>query len=294
MKVKQKLLVRYMQAKLNITALISKEKAAEKAFNFFATPKLKHIKINPPVFSEGIKHTINLNGIKLKGLQWNEHATRKVLILHGFESNSRNFHAYIEKLIEKDFQVIAFDAQAHGKSSGKRIILTDYIEMIEALSEQFGPFQGFLAHSFGGLALAHFLEKNQHHKNDKAVLIAPATETTTAIEHFFSLLNITTDFREEFYELIYKKSGFHASHFSINRAMENIQASILWMHDKKDFITPLSDVREIQSKNYPNIQFKISDGLGHNRIYRDEGVLNEAINFLSTLETNSPESVNAS
>jgi len=281
MKVKQKVLMKYLSARLNILALISKEKAAEKAIEFFSTPKFKKKKDNPPVFEQGRRQVLELNEKKIKGYQWNPESEKKVLILHGFESNSRNFFRYIEELIKRNFQVVAFDAPAHGKSDGKTIILPEYVEMIELLHQKFGPFQYYMAHSFGGIALTHFLEKTPHLPTDKIALIAPATETLTAINLYFKAFNLNEEIRPAFFKLIQEKTGHPAEYFSINRAIENIQAKVKWYHDKQDYITPLADIKKTIEKKLPNIEFSISNGLGHNRIYREETIVQDVIEFLT-------------
>jgi hypothetical protein len=54
----------------------------------------------------------------------------------------------------------------------------------------------------------------------------------------------------------------------------------LWCHDKDDDMTPLSDVEPIIEKGYSNFKFFITEGLGHRRIYRDNKVSKEVIDFL--------------
>lgn len=274
--------MKYISARLNILSLISKEKAAEEAIKMFSTPRLKKKKLNPPIFESGIKHSLVFNGKKIKGYQWNPEGQKKVLILHGFESSSVNFHRYVEEFLLKGMQVVAFDAPAHGKSEGKTIILPEYVSMIELVQEKFGPFQRFMTHSFGGLALVHFLEKNPHQPTDKIALIAPATETTTAIHQYFTMLNLKEDIKPVFFKVIEQKTGKKAEYFSINRAIQQVQAKVKWYHDKQDYITPVSDIRPSIEKKLPNVEFRISSGLGHNRIYRDEETVRDVINFLSS------------
>lgn len=281
MKVKQKIVLEYLRARLNILALISKEKAAKKAFELFSTPHNRQRKDNPPVYSKAEKLSFEMDGLTIKGFRWNAEAARKVMIIHGFESNSRNFEKYISALIRQHYQVLAFDAPAHGKSDGKSIILPQYVQMLQYAHTLFGPVQGYIAHSFGGLALTHYLEQVPHSSAVRAVLIAPATETTTAVDVFFNLLQLKTDIRKEFDELILKKGGVPASHYSIRRAMKSIQASVLWFHDHEDRITPLKDALMVKEDAAPNIEFVITEGLGHSRIYREPAVLTRTIEFLT-------------
>jgi pimeloyl-ACP methyl ester carboxylesterase len=175
---------------------------------------------------------------------------------------------------------MAFDAPAHGKSTGNQINLPMYLATLIKINELYGPFEGFVAHSFGGLALAHFLETVSHNESVKAVLIAPATETVTTINSFFEFLRLSQEVRVEFDKLILERSGYRADHFSVKRAMQHISAKILWFHDEDDELTPVGDALKVMEEGYPNIEFRITKGLGHRRIYRDNNTVKEIIDFL--------------
>jgi hypothetical protein len=62
--------------------------------------------------------------------------------------------------------------------------------------------------------------------------------------------------------------------------MKHIRASVLWVHDEDDLTTPLSDLKPVMEKGYPNVEFMITKGLGHNRIYRDNEVKRKIFSFL--------------
>lgn len=280
MKLGQKIAINYIRAKLNILALVSKEKAAAKAFDLFCTPFRKAKKKKPPIFDRGDKLRFHIDGVEVRGHRWNAHRPKKVLIVHGFESTTYNFDRYIVPLIKKDYEVLAFDAPAHGISAGKRITLPLYVDTIKYIHEKFGPVNAYLAHSFGGLALAHFLETVPNNQEMKAVLIAPATETVTAIDSFFNFLHLDNGIRKEFDELILKKSNMPPEHFSIRRAAKNIRSEILWFHDENDDMTPLSDAMKVKDDNHPNIRFVITQGLGHRRIYRENKIVKDVLEFL--------------
>jgi len=280
MKLAQKLALNYIRAKLNIIAVVSKKKAAKKAFQLFCTPFRKQKKHNPPVFNKGEKLSFELDGLTIRGQRWNHHHTQKVLIIHGFESNSKNFDRYIVPLIRNGYEVVAFDAPAHGKSDGKQLNLPLYVKTIRQVYHLYGPFQSYLSHSFGGLALSHFLETIPTDGTIKSVLIAPATETTSAIDSFFRMVDLDEEVRKEFDKIIYDKGGVWPEHYSIRRAMKNIHSSVLWFHDEEDDVTPISDVLKLKEENPPNIEFIFTKGLGHRRIYRDNKVVKRILDFL--------------
>jgi len=202
------------------------------------------------------------------------------LILHGFESSVVNFEKYASALINKRYEVLAFDAPAHGRSTGKTINVITYKNMIHYIWNHFGPIDAFIAHSFGGLSLCLALEEISHSHSTRMVLIAPAAETKTAIDNFFRFIKLDSGVRKEFDQLITQIGGRPPEWYSVARAASHLKAQVLFLQDKDDFMTPLSDVEPIMNRNYPNFQFIISGGLGHRRIYRDDQSLEKIMEFL--------------
>lgn len=280
MKLSQKLVVEYFRAKLNILSVFSKKAAARSAFDLFCTPLKKSRPKSPPIFEKAEVLQFTINNYRIHGYRWNHPAGRKVLIVHGFESSSKNFDRYVAALVAKGYEVLMFDAPAHGRSSGSRITLPLYGETIKKIDELYGPIQSFIGHSFGGLVLSHFLENIPDNSKCKVVFIAPATETVTSIDSFFRFLHLGEGVRKEFDQIILDKSGYPASHFSMRRAMNHVDADTLWFHDEEDELTPIGDALKVRDDNHPNIRFHITKGLGHRRIYRDNKIFRETIDFL--------------
>jgi pimeloyl-ACP methyl ester carboxylesterase len=280
MKLIQRLALGYIRTKFRFLSFVSKKKAAAKALDLFRTPQQRVRKQLSKIFDEAEKLQFKLEGLSILGYRWNHNADKKVLIIHGFESSIVNFDHYVHPLINKGYEVLAFDAPGHGLSGGKTITAPLFSAMIETIHENYGPIQSFIAHSFGGLALSLALENIKHDGSYKIVLIAPATETKTAIDQFFDLLQLNGEVRKEFDKLIIELGGHPAEWYSIHRAIKHIKAQILWLHDEDDLQTPLSDALKVKNENWPNVKFIITKGLGHSRIYRDDKIVQEIIGFL--------------
>jgi predicted alpha/beta hydrolase family esterase len=280
MNIAQKIAIGYIRARLNMLAVVSPVRAAKQALRIFNTPQFKSRKSAPLIFKASERQVFKLNGKKISGFRWNHPQSKKLLILHGFESSSYKFDHFISRGIKQGYEVLAFDAPAHGQSEGKTITLLEYIDMITKIVELYGPVDAFICHSYGGIALTHYLETVHHDRQTRVVLIAPATETTTAIDSFFRFLQLNDKVRKEFETLITHRTGLKPSHFSIRRVMKHIKASVLWIHDEEDLITPVIDVLKVKEKNFPNIEFMFTRGLGHSRIYRDIEVKNKVFSFL--------------
>jgi pimeloyl-ACP methyl ester carboxylesterase len=284
MKLAQRLAIGYIQTKFKVLAAISKRKAAEKAFLLFCTPYLKSKPHIPAFFALANPLKFVLEGQTVFGWEFlpkNELPVKTILILHGFGSAAYKFQNFIKPLTGKGYRVLAFDAPAHGSSHGKKVNAILYSEMILHIAEKFGLPDGFIAHSFGGIALSLALEKIPHTTQTKIAFIAPATETSTAVDQAFSMLKLhDKEVQKEFHNIIFALSGKPTEWFSMRRAIKNIKADILWIHDKEDDITPYSDALKVKSDEHPNIKFIITSGLGHRKIYHDADVKKKVIGFL--------------
>jgi esterase/lipase len=282
MQLVQRLVLKYIRTKFKLLSSISKRKAAEKAFVLFCTPQHRNKKPLPPVFEKAEHLLFSFKGYTIRGYRWNHdpQTKKRAQILHGFESSVVNFDGLIKPLVKKGYEVIAFDAPAHGRSTGRMINVLTYKEMILYVYKNFGPVNSYVAHSFGGLSLALSLEEIDHDAATRVVLVAPAVETKTAIDNFFHLLQLDAGVRKEFDQLIMNIEGKPAQWYSINRAADHIAATVLFVQDRDDHMTPMKDVAPIQKKNLPNFRFVITEGLGHRRIYRDAMVSKEVIEFL--------------
>ncbi len=277
---RQKLAISFIRTKFWLLSAVSKKIAARKAFLFFCSPKQRNKKIPGPIFSQADQLQFQFNNDTVHGYRWNSGAQKKLLIAHGFESAIVNFEAYVEPLIAKGYEVLAFDAPAHGRSTGTTLNAREYKELIQEIYRRYGPLDAFITHSFGGLCLSLALEELGTRDTQKIVFIAPAVETTTAIDHFFSLLKLNAGVRQEFDQLITEVGGHHPGWYSLARTAPGIKAQVLFLQDKDDHMTPYADVEPIILENYPNFRFVISNGLGHRRIYRDHHSRQTIINFL--------------
>jgi pimeloyl-ACP methyl ester carboxylesterase len=280
MKLAQKIVIGYFRTKLKILSVISKKKAAKAALDIFCTPLRKPKNRTSLIFSKAEDLNFDLENCRIHGYRWNHPASKKILVLHGFESSSKNFERYIIALIKKDYEVLAFDAPAHGNSTGKQINLPLYLATVKKIHELYGPVDSYVTHSYGGLVITQYLENIKHDGSTRVVLIAPATETVTTINLFFRFLYLDKKVRKEFDSLIHERSGSWPAHFSIRRAMNHINAEVLWFHDEDDELTPVEDALTVKSDGHPNIHFRITKGLGHRMIYKDAAVIKEILEFL--------------
>ena len=92
-------------------------------------------------------------------------------------------------------------------------------------------------------------------------------------------MQLNNSFKKEFEEVLIELAGKPISYFSVSRALQNITANTLWLHDTDDLICPFKDVLPVQNLNLPRIQFYITNGLGHSRIYKENKVAKSIVSF---------------
>ncbi len=277
---KQRLALMYVRTKFSVLSSISKRNAAASAFNLFRTPQTRNTKLPSRIFDKAEKLQFDIEGVTVHGYSWNHNVLKKVLIVHGFESSIVNFDHFVFPLMDKGYGVLAFDAPGHGRSGGTTITAPLFAKMITMICEKYGPVQSFMAHSFGGLTLSMALENMNHNESFKVVFVAPLTELKTSAAIFFHVINIDQKVQQKFDELITEMGGHPLEWYSIRRAIKNIRAQVLWLHDEDDDQTPVRDALKVKKDDPPNVRFLITKGLGHSRIYTDKKTVQEIIDFL--------------
>ncbi|WP_204307821.1 hypothetical protein, partial [Klebsiella pneumoniae] len=87
--------------------------------------------------------------------------------------------------------------------------------------------------------------------NRKLILIAPATETKTAIAQFTAMMKLSESVQSALIAQIEKIANEPLTYFSTVRAVNTAQIPTLWVHDTEDKICPYIDTEPIRL-NKPN------------------------------------------
>lgn len=272
--IKQKVALAYLRNRIHFLYRVNRKKAADEALDLFTKPYYRYNKPDPALWVKSNVLQMQTGSGKVFGYEWKsgKPEAKKLLVIHGFSGNSRSFAWYIGEALSKGYDVYAFDAPAHGSSEGNRLNVSIYSQVIGEIINHYGPFDAFISHSLGGLSLMLYLHNHPGQYYPKIVLIAPATESTTAVDKFFDMLQLKPEFRQVFDENIIEKTGMPASWFSISRIISEVNGDILWIHDKDDLTTPIEDVMPVFELGPAHVRFHFTRGLGHSGIYRDEKV----------------------
>ncbi len=281
----ERIYLQYLRTKFKTLSKLAPSTAGRMAFDLFCTPYPKYKKRKAPaIFNHATKLTVTLSDkSKIKGYEWMSHIGngQTVLIAHGYASFAYKFEHYVAPLLKMGYRVLAFDAPGHGQSEGKYINVVVYQEAIKQIMQQCGPVNHFIGHSLGALTLSLIAEQIEQAVERKFVLIAPATKTTTTFANFFKMMHFNEVTKAAFLNEVTSRTHHNIEHFAADRALASYKGPVLWVHDEADLVCPYKDLADFQKNAPANIEFMITNGLGHNKVYKTADVMDKIMAFLA-------------
>ena len=204
---------------------------------------------------------------------------KKVLLAHGWSGRRTQLFMIANKLLEKGFMVVSFDAPAQGKSSGRTTNMIEYIKTITAINKEFGPFESAIGHSFGGMAIVNTNANKEMFKT--IVTIGAGDKIEDIISNFIRDLGLKRIISKKLIQYLQKKWQINISNFALHKIVKKNKTPTLVVHDEKDNDVDVSCAYNIK-ENLINGSILISNGLGHTRILRDQNIINKTINFIES------------
>jgi pimeloyl-ACP methyl ester carboxylesterase len=278
----QRVVLEYYRAKLNLMHVINARWAAAAAIDLFQTPYARPRRKESAIWKKAKKLHLVSGEHKLVGYHWlpKEGGGKRLLIAHGFAGSAKSFDHYIGPALAKGYEVFAYDAPGHGKSSGKKLNLLSYKWVLEDVIRHHQGFDAYLAHSLGGMSLMLALEACDMLHQEKIAMVAPLVEAHRAAENFFRFLQLPNRLKLEFEKEIEARAGHPLVWYSLPRLVRQHRGQLLWVHDKDDDTTPFIDVKPVYENPPGHVNFLITEGLGHSRVYRDNKVRKAIMDML--------------
>ena len=273
-----KLIPRLYGAYFNLVALFSKKKAAELAFTVFCTPrKGKVMPLQSDFLYEAKGEIIDLGGMGLQTYCWPGNK-ETVLLLHGWESNSFRWKNLINYLQQEDYNIIAFDAPAHGGSTGKLFNVPLYAEGTDIMVRKFKP-SYIIAHSFGGTTAIYYQYQYKTNSIEKLITIGSPSEFIEIMGDYQEMLKFNNRVMGALNEYFISHFGFGIEDFSTSKFAAELKLKGLLIHDELDQVAPITSSERVHA-NWKNSQLIRTRGLGHS--LHQEEVNQQIVDFLKT------------
>ncbi len=262
----------------NIQVLFNPRATAIKAFDVFCTIRKGKVLPVQKAFLDAAKHEVEIVGEhQVQSYQW-EGIGDTVLLMHGWESNTYRWRNLIKKLKENNFNIIAFDAPAHGYSSGKRLHVPLYSLSSRHMLNKYHP-KYVVAHSVGGMTILYDHFKNPESTVEKIVTVGSPCEFSQFMDHYQKLLRFNNRVRAAMDKRLKEWLGFHFHEFSSARFVANNTKKGLLFHDEYDLQVPFTASKRVHGY-WKGSQLVATKGLGHSM--HQEAVNEQIIAFLES------------
>lgn len=270
------LLPKLVGALINSIGLFNNGFASRLALKLFSKPRQGKLSFKDHLFLDTAnKSRLQYNNFAIQTYHW-EGVGDTVLLVHGWESNSKRWRNKVKKLTAEGYDVVALDAPAHGASGSPDFNAVLYSEFINVVSLQFKP-TVLIGHSVGGMAVVLFLHNQQHKTIKKAVLLGAPSNFKGILKRYTNMMGYSPAVCKGIENQILQKFGQPSSYFSIAKFAKALKIEGLIIHDKEDGIIPYTDALEID-KTFKNAKLLTTNGFGHG--LKNERVTNEIIKFL--------------
>lgn len=249
------------------------------AAKLFTTP----ITFKTPKRELGMENSAQKKTVKVESIGQEIHilsygfSDKKVLLAHGWSGRRTQLFMIANKLLEKGFMVISFDAPAHGKSTGKKTDLLEYIATIKAIHKEFGPFEAAVGHSFGSMAIMN--TQAEMDCFNTIVTIGSGDKTTDILYNFSNNLGLNATFGNKLITYFEKKWRLKVDDYATSKAAEKITIPTLIVHDTIDgdvFVSCAINIRQKLKKG----KLLLTNGLGHTKILRNKEVTQRIVEFI--------------
>ncbi len=264
-------------ALINFIGLFSPKLAAKLAIKLFSSPRRKRFKeLERDFLGTAFTEDISYDGLEIMTYRWLG-KKQTVLLAHGWESNSFRWRELIDKLVALDYNVIAMDAPAHGRSTGKTFNAILYSECMNIVVKKF-KVNIIIGHSVGGMAATFFQHKYKLPSVEKLVLLGAPSNFVGVFDRYSKMMSYTKRVSKAVDNLVFERFNQLPDYFNAARFSEDISVEGLLIHDKYDAVIPYSDAEDFKSF-YKNAKLITTEGFGHG--LKSETVDNHIIAFMN-------------
>ena len=203
-----------------------------------------------------------------------------VLVVHGWISHAARFADLIEALRARGLRVIACDAPAHGRSSGRQVDLLGFQAALQVVNAALGPAQGILAHSFGALTTAHWLAQADAPPFATAVLVGLPRDVAWLFGSFTHTLALRPATEARLRALFRQRYGGAPEDFSARELAQHLHMPVLLVHGGADELIPAAHAGEV-AELLRDGEIVVVEGLRHSAPLRDPATVERIATFLA-------------
>jgi len=206
-----------------------------------------------------------------------------VLLLHGWGGAARQMATIGRALADAGLSPWLLDWPAHGRSSGWRASLPQFVRVLDyllpCLADELGRAPAVVAHSLGALAAAAAVGRGA--PLTRLALIAPSPPPEPVLRGFARGFGLDDAAGQRLRRHIEATEGLMLDGFEPQRLGPRLALPTLVVHDRDDRMAPLAASRRLVG-HAPDARLVVTESLGHLRLLEHAGVAETVHDFLVT------------
>lgn len=248
-------------------------------------------KPGPTPRSTGTDFTLRAVDTTLSGRTWGIAGNPIAVLMHGWGGTKEQMTAFVDPLVDAGFEVVAFDGPSHGASGPGRhgpqqTTFVEFIEALEALAAEFGPIHTVIAHSGGAMATVGAIRGGQL-DIERLVLISAFSKVRPFTHVFAQLAGFGERTRSRMEQRLEKRIASPIDDWDLAATADEVaHVPVLLLHDEGDTQTPVGDTRAL-AEAWSGSELVVTEGLGHNKILGDPGVVARVTDFVAAVRATS-------
>jgi len=222
------------------------------------------------------RRTLSVAGVPVVVYEWGSGPA--VVFVHGWSGRGTQAAAFVDAFVAAGCRVVGFDAPAHGETPGRQTNILEIAASLQAIADEYGPVQGVITHSFGGMVLAYAL--NHGLQAGRVVCICPPASVDSLVDNFQASLQMTDATVRVLRQRLEQR--FHRNIWEELSTVANARRQVapaLFIHDTDDGDVPWQEGKRVADA-WPGAEYLQTSGLGHRRILRDPDVVRAAVDFI--------------
>jgi len=244
---------------------------------WYTVPKRQPSARERRILETGDNYSLDFGEVDLAVVSWGTEG-QLVVLMHGWGGNRGQMSHFVKPLLAAGFRVVAFDAPAHGATPGEQ---TNGFEMAQAMLrviDHVGHAYAIVAHSLGTLATTIALQQGL--QVEKLVFSGAMRRLSDALEAFLQMNALNQEVHEAVRADVQARFGEDVWEVtSLDMQLPQFDIPALLLHDRNDEITPFISSVAI-ARAWSSAKLVSTQGLGHRRILRDQGVIEQVVQFL--------------
>lgn len=267
----------------SISRIFPSNIAIKTSEKLFTTPLiLERRELEKKLLDTADKFTVSQGKNSISAYRWGEKTAPIILFVHGWSSSGTCFIKFIKPFLSEGYQVISYDAIAHGDTKGaKSASITQWADGLIAVIKEIGDIHCIIGHSLGAgsVVVANSLSL----KVNKLILISPLTNIIKQTEQFAKIFSIPKNLLIRMQDYAWDK--YQDSSLKYGRNWQEIfeapiEVPTLIIHDVDDTEVDIDCTKKLV-KRVKDVSYIETEKLGHRRILLNPRIIRTCIRFIT-------------